>query len=260
MAFERVLLTGAAGQIGSCLRPALREGRAELRLNDLADFGRLAANEVASPGDLADPAVVDAAVAGVDAIVHLGGVPDEAAFDVLAGPNLHGAFHVFDAARRAGVRRVVYASSNRIAGLAAVDRRLTGDEAPEPDGLYGATKAFGEALGRMYAGRFGLEVVCVRIGSFEERPSEPRHLHTWLSHGDAIRLFRACLDAPSPLGFRVVYGVSNNARNWWSLDAARALGYEPRDDAERYAAEIAGSYDSPIQAGRFAEPGYGRWA
>lgn len=117
-------------------------------------------------------------------------------FDVLAGPNLHGAFHVFDAARRAVVRRVVVASSGRVTGFRRVGERLDGEAAPRPDGLYGATKAFSEALGRMYADKFGHEVVALRIGTFAERPRTTRDLSTWLSHDDARRLVRAALTAP----------------------------------------------------------------
>ena len=261
MRFDRVLLTGAAGRIGSSLRPALREGLAELRLSDLAPVAVEAGNEVDVPADLRDAAAVERAVDGMEGIVHLGGVPDETDFETLAGPNLHGAFHLFEAARRCDVRRVVYASSNRITGFAPAGERLRGDEAVRPDGLYGATKAYGEALGRMYADKFGLEVVCIRIGSFEERPREPRHLNTWLSPGDAARLFTACLSAPD-VGFATVYGASANTRGWWDLSPARALGYEPRDDAEAFAHELNDAPDGGTdrQGGHFTEPGYGDWA
>ena len=255
----RVLLTGAAGAIGACLREGLRGEVEELRLSDVREVGDLAPGETFVRADVTDPAAVDRAVEGVEAVIHLGAVPDEAGFDVLAGPNLHGAFHVFDAARRLGVRRVIYASSNRITGFEPSARRLGGGEAPRPDGLYGATKAWGEALGRLYHDRFGLEVVSVRIGSFEREPSEPRHLFTWLSHGDAVRLFRACLTAPD-VGYACVYGASANARGWWDLGPARALGYEPADDAERFADRFPGATPEPVQGAPYTAPGYGGWA
>jgi uronate dehydrogenase len=219
-----VLITGAAGAIGSTLAAGLAD-EFELRLTDIGD------------ADLTDPAAVDRVVAGTDAVVHLGAIPDEAPFEDLAGPNLHGAFHVFDAARRHGVRRVVYASSNRITGLEPPTRRLSGGEPPRPDGVYAATKAWGEALGRLHADKHGIEVISVRIGTFEPEPSSPRSLHTWLSPGDAVRLFRACLTAPVD-GYVCVYGASGNTRGWWDLGPARALGYEPEDDAERFAARF----------------------
>ena len=255
----RVLMTGAAGAIGSCLRAGLREELDELRLSDVREVADLAHGETFVAADVTDAAAVDRAMDGVDAVIHLGAVPDEAAFEILAGPNLHGAFHVFDAARRLGVRRVIYASSNRISGFEPTARRLSGGEAPRPDGLYGATKAWGEALGRLYHDRFGLEVVCVRIGSFEAEPSDPRHLFTWLSHGDAVRLFRACLTAPD-VGYACVYGASANARGWWDLEPARALGYAPADDAERYADRFPGAEAGEVQGGEFTAPGYGGWA
>jgi uronate dehydrogenase len=232
-----VLITGAAGTIGSTVAAGLAD-EFDLRLTDKGD------------ADLADPAAVDRVVRGAEAVVHLGAVADEAPFEQLAGPNLHGAFHVFDAARRHGVRRVVYASSNRITGFEPVTRRLAGDEPPRPDGLYAATKAWGEALGRLHADKYGIEVVSVRIGTFEPEPSEPRSRYTWLSPGDAVRLFRAALTGAVD-GYVCVYGASANARGYWDLGPARALGYDPQDDAERYA---LGEETHPLQGGRFTEP------
>ena len=262
---ERVLLTGAAGRIGSALRPGLRglDGLRELRLSDIEPLRPEHPVETVAAADLRDADAVLRAADGVDAIVHLGGIPGEADLATLAGPNLHGAFHVLDAARRTGARRVVLASSNHATGFAPATQRLAGHEAPRPDSLYGATKAFGEALGSLFADKFGLEVVCLRIGSFAERPRESRELSSWLSPGDGLRLVSACLTAPSPLGFRVVYGASANTRGWWDLDPARELGYAPQDDAEAFAPQLAPAARTPPagpQGGEFAQPGYGGWA
>jgi uronate dehydrogenase len=258
--FERVLLTGAAGKVGSCLRAGLRDGLRELRLSDVGPVEPVAPSETSAPADLRDFAAVARAVEGVEAVVHLGAVPDEAPFDELAGPNLHGVYHVFEAARRSGVRRVVFASSNHATGFYPTAQRLTGAEPVRPDGLYGASKAYGEALGHMYADRFGLEVISVRIGSMTGgEPTEPRHLSTWLSPGDAVRLFTACLTAPS-VDYAVVYGASANTRSWWDLGPGQALGYEPVDNAEDFAAQVG---DGPVpepQGGRNAEFGHGGWA
>ncbi len=248
-----VLITGAAGRIGTVLRAGLDEDF-DLRLTDVVavDDGAFVA------ADLSDAGAVDRVVAGVDAVVHLGAVPDEAPFADIAGPNLHGAFHVFDAARRHGARRVVYASSNHATGMYPVGAPLDGSQPPRPDGIYGASKVWGEALGRMFAERFGLEVVCLRIGSFRERPTERRELATWLSHGDAVRLVRAALTAPH-VGFEIVYGVSRNTRAWWPLTGA--LGYDPQDDAEAYAAEIADKgEDYERQGGPNPAADHGGWA
>jgi uronate dehydrogenase len=254
---KRILLTGAAGRIATAVRPVLRELAAEVVLTDRAGVDALEPGERFARADLADPSPWEALAAGCDAIVHLGAVPDEAAFDVLAGPNLHGAFHVYEAARRAGVRRVVVASSGRTTGFYRVGERLDGDATPRPDGLYGATKAFLEALGRMYADKFGLEVVALRIGTFEERPTTTRDLSTWLSHGDARRLVRAALTGPVD-GFLAVYGVSANTRGWWDLPPS--LGYAPTDDAEDYAADVAPDDGIPFQGGPNTARESGGWA
>jgi len=257
---ERVLLTGAAGRIGSCLRPGLRTGLRELRLSDVAPLRAEHPNETVAPADLGDAEALARAAAGVDAIIHLGGEAGEAALDALLEPNVRGVFHVLDAARRAGARRVVLASSTHVTGFYDAGVPLTGGEPVRPDSLYGVTKAFAEALGRMYADKFGLEVVCLRLGSFGERPGEARQLSTWLSHSDAVRLFRACLSAPSPLGFAVAYGASANTRGWWDLGPARRLGYEPQDDAEAFAAELGEPPHDEPQGAEFADPRYGGWA
>src|SRR3954449_3897417 len=224
----KVLITGAAGRIGTVLRAGLRDEMEELRLSDVVEIDDLAANETFVAADLSDAAAVDRAVDGVDAVVHLGAVPDEAPFAEIAGPNLHGVFHVLDACRRFGARRVVYASSNHATGMYAPGDPLDGTQPPRPDGIYGASKVWGEALGSMFADRFGLEVVCLRIGSFKPRPTQRRELATWLSHGDAVRLVHAGLTAPD-VRFEIVYGVSANTRAWGPL--AGALGYAPQDDA-----------------------------
>lgn len=251
-----MLMTGANGRIGTVLRPALREGLEELRLSDLDEPEALQPPETFFPADLADKAAVQAAVNGVDALVHLGAVSNEAPFEQIAGPNLHGAFHVFEACRRANVERVVFASSNHASGMYPVGEPLDGHQPPRPDGLYGASKVFGEALGRMYADRFGLSVVCLRIGSFQPRPREPRELSTWLSHADGVRLVQAALTADD-VHFAIVYGASANTRRWWPPD--REIGYAPRDDAEEYADGLEGD-DYPYQGGPNAARDHGGWA
>ena len=254
---KRLLLTGAAGNIATAVRPVLRELAEEVVLTDRAAPERVEAGERFVAADLADPAPWEGLAAGCEAVLHLGAVPDEAPFAVLAGPNLHGAFHVYDAARRAGVRRVVVASSGRATGFYPVGERLDGDAVPRPDGLYAATKAYSEALGRMYAAKFGLEVVALRIGTFEERPHSERDLSTWLSHDDARRLVRAALTGPVD-GFLCVYGVSANTRGWWDLPAS--LGYAPQDDAEAYAGDVTPGDGIPFQGGPNTARESGGWA
>jgi uronate dehydrogenase len=253
----RLLITGAAGAIGSCLREGLRTRVETLVLTDARTL-EPTAEERFVQADLADREAVMRAAEGVDAVVHLGAIPTEASFDELLGPNLIGTFNVFEAARRGGASRVVYASSNHATGFYPVQQRLAGPERPRPDTLYGVTKAYGEALGSLYADKFGLDVVCIRIGSFAERPRQARELATWLSPTDAVRLFAACLSAPS-VGFRVVYGASANTRLNWDLSPARELGYDPQDDAERYAAEVGGE-PHRLHGGSYTAREIGGWA
>jgi uronate dehydrogenase len=259
LAEQRVVMTGAAGRIGRVLRGGLAPQVGELVVSDRVTIDDLAPNERYTHAQLEDGEAIERLLTGADAVIHLGGVSDEASFDELEGPNLRGVFTVFEGARREGVQRVVYASSNHATGFYPTTAPLDGSEPLRPDGLYGATKAFAEGLGRMYVDRFGLECVAVRIGSFEERPSEPRHLYTWLSHGDALRLFTACLAAPAGLGFHVVYGVSANTQSWWPSARGDAhLGYAPRDDAEGLV-EPATTPDR-WQGGYATDPDHGGWA
>ena len=252
-----MLITGAAGGIGSCLREGLRPIVDELVLTDVRPLEPVAGERFIQ-ADLADRDAVVRAAEGADAVIHLGAVPSEAPFDELLGPNLVGTFNVFEAARRGGVPRVVFASSNHATGFYPVQQKLSGHEAPRPDSLYGVTKAYGEALGHLYADKFALDVVCIRIGAFLERPQQVRDLSTWLSPADTVRLFTACLSAPA-IGFRVVYGASANTRLRWDLSSARELGYEPQDDAERFAGDVAGETHE-FHGGSYTARDIGGWA
>lgn len=253
-----VAITGAAGNIGSVLCEALRADAERLVLLDRVPLRPASANEATHTVDLLDAAAVEAALAGVDAVVHLGGLPDEAPLPDLLAANVLGTHHVLEAARRLAVGRVVLASSNRVTGFHPVSR-MTGPAAPvRPDGLYGVSKVAVEALGQLYADKFGLSVICLRIGSFEETPSEPRHLATWLSHRDAVGFLRAALTAPPATGFATAYAVSANTRRFWELPDAATLAYTPLDNAEDHLSQIHDALvpvdpDSP-QAGRYAEP------
>ena len=254
---RRVLITGAAGAIGSCLRAGLRALVDEIVLTDVRTLEPTAGERFVQ-ADLVDRDAIRSAAEGVDAVVHLGAVPTEASFDELVGPNIVGTFNVFEAARRNDVGRVVFASSNHAAGFYPVEQHLTGSEAPRPDTLYGVTKAYGEALGRFYVDKFGLDVVCIRIGGFLTRPRQERDLSTWLSPDDAVRLFAACLSARD-VGYRVVYGASANTRLRWDLSPARELGYEPQDDAECYADGVGGE-PHERHGGSFTARDMGGWA
>ena len=240
---QRVLITGAAGAIGSVLREGLRGRFPILRLLDIAPLGAAQPGEELVTADIRDPSALTAAVTDVDATVHLAGIPREDTFQRLRDTNMTGTYHVLEAARLQGCPRVVLASSAHVTGFYRAGQHLGPDTPPRPDTLYGVSKLFGESLGRLYADKYGLQVVCVRIGTFAPRPTDRRHLWTWLSPRDAIELFHACLVAPD-VGFQVVYGVSANRRRWWDLEAAERLGYRPVDDAEHWASRIDGPADS----------------
>jgi uronate dehydrogenase len=258
-----ILVTGAAGLVGSMLRPRLARPGRTLRLLDIAPI-TAGPGEEAVRASVTDLGAMTQACRNATAVVHLGGMPGEAPWEQIREVNIDGTYAVFEAARRAGVGRVVYASSNHAVGFAPrADFPVPDYAFPAPDTFYGVSKAAGEALASLYQSRYGMDAICIRILTCAERPANVRALSTWLSPDDAGRLFEACLSAPRP-GFRVVFGVSANTRGGWvSLDEARALGYEPRDDAEAYAAEVIAASgepdpDDPVLAhlgGEFTLPG-----
>ncbi len=251
-----VLLTGAAGRIGTVLRGGLPERGWALRSLDVVPIDAPRPGEETVVADVTDLAAVVAAAGGASAVVHMGGVSGESTWAAVSHANIEGSYCVLEAARRAGVPRVVLASSNHATGF--TPRPASGllredDGLPRPDTYYGVSKVAMEALGSLYADRYGLDVVCLRIGTAAPEPTATRHLSTWLSPRDQVALVDAALRAPSP-GFAVVWGVSANTRTWWDLGAARALGYEPADDAEAYAAALVEVYGEPDPA----DPVHGR--
>jgi uronate dehydrogenase len=250
-----VLVTGAAGRIGTMLRERLPSYGWHLRLLDVAAIED--AQDETVRGDITDPAVWDEALAEpTDAIVHLAGMPTEATWPVIREANIEGVVQCFEAARRHGVARVVFASSNHAAGFTPPGQVVPADIPVRPDTLYGVSKAFGEALGRYYADRYGLAVACLRIGSCDWTPPDERALATWLSPDDCGRLVDACLRSAA-LRYAIVWGVSANTRRWWSLEAGRALGYEPVDDAERYAGSVPPGPASDLLGGGYTSAEYG---
>ena len=238
-----ILLTGAAGRVGMMLRDRLPAPGRTLRLLDIVPLEARAGEEVIQ-ASVTDLDAITAACTGADTIIHLGGLSGEAPWERIAEVNIHGTYVIFEAARRAGVRRVVFASSNHAVGFSPAASFPVADYAfPAPDTYYGVSKVAGEALAALYHSRYGLDAICLRILTCAERPETIRSLSTWLSPDDAGRLFEASLTAT---GFVVAYGVSANTRGGWvSLAAARALGYEPRDDAEAYAPDVLARLGPP---------------
>ncbi|EKS9913553.1 NAD(P)-dependent oxidoreductase [Burkholderia multivorans] len=249
--FRRLLLTGAAGNLGCQLRGALAEWADIVRVSDIASLGEAAAHEETQVVDLADRPAVMHLVEGVDAIVHLGGISVDAPFDDLVGANITGTYNIYEAARRHGVKRIVFASSNHAIGFHPVTEVLDADAPQRPDSLYGVTKCFGEALSRYYFDRFGIETVCLRIGSSFEEPKNPRMLVTFLSYRDFIELVRCSL-LTNRVGHAIVYGVSDNPVKWWDNTKAGFLGFRPRDSSAQFAglfpiAAPTADYDDPAQ-------------
>ena len=236
MPMNRLLLTGAAGGLGKVLRDSLKPFARTLRLSDISPMAPAEAGEEVQPCNLADKAAVDALVAGADAIVHLGGVSTEQPFEEILEANIKGVFHLYEAARRHGVRRVVFASSNHVVGFHKQGDLLETDCERRPDGYYGLSKAYGEDLSRFYFDRYGVETACIRIGSSFPEPADRRMLVTWLSYRDLTELVRCCLFART-LGHTIVYGASANRDTWWSNAQAAHLGFVPQDSSEPFRAK-----------------------
>jgi len=228
---HRILLTGAAGGLGTQLRTRLKGNCEVLRLSDVRDFGPAQDQEEIALADLADAAAVRAAVADCNAIVHLGGISVEGPFEPILQANILGAYHLYEAARLEGVKRIVFASSNHVTGFYKQSETIDADAPPRPDGYYGLSKAFGEDLSRFYFDRYGIETACVRIGSSFAEPKDRRMLATWLSFDDLHRLIIACLTTPV-LGHSIVFGMSDNSTTWWDNRRAKHVGYRPQDSSD----------------------------
>lgn len=235
---RRLLLTGAAGGLGTVLRERLVPCAERLRVSDIAALGDArGAHEEVVPCDLADKQAVDALLAGCDAIVHLGGVSVERPFEEVLEANIKGIFNVYEAARRQGVRRVVFASSNHVIGFYRQTERLDANVRRRPDGYYGLSKSFGEDMAQFYFDRWGIETVSIRIGSSFPEPMNRRMMHTWLSYDDLTALVGKALFTPG-VGHTVVYGASANEQVWWDNHAAARLGWTPRDSSEPFRAKV----------------------
>lgn len=255
MKIQRLLLTGAAGQLGRGLRERLRGICPILRLSDIAEMPPAQAGEEVLRCDLADAEAVRALLHEVDAVVHLGGQAVEAPWETILRCNIHGAINLWEAARLAGTKRILFASSNHAIGFYHRADRIHHVVPARPDTRYGLSKVFGEELAKLYAFKYGISALCMRIGSCFPKPTTQRMLSSWLSLADLERLVRVGLKADYL--FEVVYGSSNNPQSWWDNSNAERLGYRPQDTAEdfREAVEQLGESDpraAPFQGGPFA--------
>jgi uronate dehydrogenase len=245
----KVALSGAGGQLGRFLRPALHARGIDLRSAGFEPLEPLHPGEDLTDGDLRDPANVDRLLAGVDVLIHLAGTSVERPLPEIIENNLVGLVAVYDGARRHGVKRVVFASSNHAIGMHETSEHLAMDCDFRPDGFYGLSKMWGEGLARLYWDKHGIESVCVRIGTAIPRPSEPRHLSTWFGLDDFLAFMLRCIRAPE-VGYVVAWGVSANTRSYWSPTSCERLGYFPQQNAELFAAEILAQPNPLDELGR----------
>jgi uronate dehydrogenase len=232
---KTVLITGATGDVGTHLRRELA-GKYRLRLSDKRPLKKSKGEEfkLADISKMADALRI---TKGVDAIVHLGGYSVEGPWEAIHKANIIGCYNVFEAARRNGVKRILFATSNHAVGFYRRDQTIDHRVYIKPDGRYGVSKVFGEALGSLYADKYGMEVFLIRIGNVNPLPIDKRRLSIWLSPRDLAQLVSIGIDHPD-IRFEIVYGVSGNKRSWYDNSNAARLGYKPQDDAEKYADEI----------------------
>jgi len=233
---KTILITGAAGGIGGHLRRELA-GKYKLRLSDIRPLKALVKGETFVRADITKLGDLLRATKGVDAIVHLGGYSVEGRWEDIHPANIVGCYNAYEAARRNGVPRFLFASSNHAVGFYRRDELIDHRVMLRPDSRYGVAKAFGEALGRLYADKYGLEVFCMRIGNVNPAPLDKRRLSIWISPRDMAQLVEIGIEHPD-IRFEIVYGVSDNARSWYDNANALRLGYAPQDDSEIYAEAV----------------------
>lgn len=244
--FKRILLTGAAGGLGKVLRERIKPWAEVVRLSDIADMGEAQAGEELVRCDLSDKAAVLALLEGVDAVLHFGGISTEAPFEPIMQANILGVANLYEAAHKHGVKRMVFASSNHAIGYYRTTDMLDANMPTRPDSMYGISKVFGEQMSRYYYDRFGLETVCIRIGSSFPQPANKRMMSTYLSYDDLTELLRCSLFAPR-VGHTIVFGMSDNDSVWWDNRYAAHLGYRPKDSSSKFAHLFPDSADFPAK-------------
>lgn len=241
---KRLLITGAAGGLGSVMRERLQHMAEVVRLSDIVEMREAGEGEEVVVCDLADKAAVEALVEGCDGIVHLGGRSVEDTWEVIRSANIDGVFNLYEAARKHGCKRILFASSNHAIGFHEQTTRLDAFSPTRPDGLYGLSKVFGENIASLYHDKFGIETASVRIGSCFPEPKNHRMLATWMSYDDFVRLIERVFDAPR-IGCPIIYGASRNDRSWWDNSEVGFLGWVPQDNGEDYRAKVDAAMDRP---------------
>lgn len=251
---RKVALSGAGGNIGAVLRRLLPQQGVDLRSAELRPLTPLHPQEDLAHGDLREPAVVDGLLRGVDVLIHLAGTSIERPLPEIIDNNLRALHQVFEGARRHGVRRVVFASSNHAFGMHAPSARLRLDAPVRADGFYGLSKIWGEAMARMYWDKHGIEGIALRIGTAIDKPENPRQLSTWLGTDDLLQLVMRCIETPK-VGYAAVWGISNNTRAYYDLSEGNAIGYRPTQNAEDWASEVMSRPDPLTDTERLFQGG-----
>jgi len=231
-----ILITGAAGDVGTRLRKLLKGVYPRIRVSDIRKPQDLTADEEFIAADLADYGQVEKITAGIDGIVHLGGYSVEGPWDRIHKSNIVGCYNLFEAAYRASVKRVVFASSNHAVGFYPRNQKIGVNVTVRPDSRYGVSKAFGEAVGSLYADKHGLRVTCIRIGNVSDTPLDKRRLSIWIRPDDLAQLVRIGLEHPD-IQFEIFYGASDNEAAWWDNSNARRFGYRPQGRSQDFQAQ-----------------------
>jgi uronate dehydrogenase len=241
---DTLLVTGAAGGVARQTLPMLAGIAGTLRLSDLVEPDEMPGNAVFTPCDLAEEAAVRDLVAGCDAILHLGGISVERSFAEILPANIVGLHNLYEAARANGQPRILFASSNHVVGYYRQDEWIDGTAPHRPDGWYGISKSYGEAVALMYFHKFGQESALVRIGSIQPEPKDHRMLATWMAPEDFVSLARTVFTAPR-LGCPVIYGASGNDVRWWDNGQASYLGWTPARNSAEFAAALDARVERP---------------
>ncbi|MBS0550743.1 MAG: NAD(P)-dependent oxidoreductase [Proteobacteria bacterium] len=232
---RRIVFTGAAGGIGTMTRPLLAKLYPGLVLSDRVKPKDLLPSETFVAADLTKPDEVAALVKGAHSVLHLGGHSVEGTWDHILNANIIGCYNLFEAARAADVKRVIFASSNHAIGFYPRKKKIGTDVTVRPDSRYGVSKAFGEALGALYSDKHGIAVTCLRIGNVGPMPLDVRRLSIWISPEDLVQLFQIGLENPD-VRFEIFYGASDNEAGWWDNSRAQRLGYRPTGKSEKFRA------------------------
>jgi uronate dehydrogenase len=240
---KTLLITGATGDVGTHMRRELA-GKYKLVLSDKRPLKNLAKGEKFIRADISKMADALKITKNVDAILHLGGYSVEGPWEGILQANIIGCYNVFEAARRNGVKRILFPTSNHAVGFYRRDRTIDHRVYPKPDGRYGVSKVFGEALGSLYADKYGMEVFNMRIGNVNEKPIDKRRLAILFTPRDMAQLVQIGIEHPG-IKFEIVYGVSGNKRSWYDNSNAARLGYRPQDDSEVFAAEVLARGEKP---------------